>query len=297
MIFSSFKKLPLRQLDFQFPLRVGTAGLAGLAYYTLGDDFKLFYTFDGLVDYTLLDIKKDTLLPGIQAIEKAIDSKHFYQGLSFTYYSLAGLLAIGFATPLVACILLLLHACIFTAVPLFSYGFDYFCQIGLFYCLLFPTYRSYSVDKYLWKLIPASTPTLYRCQRILQIHLSIVYFFNGLNKAFGSSWWNGQALWKALHLPYFNSAQWDVGFLPHWLLSAGGILVLLLEIAYPLNLLLRRLQEPFIGSIIILHLLISIFLGLSLFSLAMILLNYCAWFHQTRKHINPNYQLPKVCRE
>lgn len=297
MIFPSFQKLPLKQPDFLFPLRIGTACLVGLAFYTLGDDFELFYTLDGLVDYDLLDIKKDSLLPSIQAIEKAFDSKHFYQGLSISYYSLAGMLAIGFATPFVACILLLLHACIFTVIPSFSYGFDYFCQISLFYCLLFPTYRSYSIDKYLWKLAPAKTATLYRCQRILQVHLAIVYFFNGLNKAFGSSWWNGQALWKALHLPYFNSAQWDFAFLPHWLFSMGGILVVLIEIAYPLNLFFHRLCEPFVGSIIILHLLISIFLGLTLFSLAMIMLNYCTWLHQTKRHTNPNYQSPMICRE
>lgn len=297
MIFLLFQKLPFKRPDFLFPLRVGTACLACLAYYTLGDDFKLIYTLDGLVDYDLLSIKKDSLLPSIQAIEKAIDSQHFYQGLSLIYYSLAVLLAIGFATPLVACILLLLHACIFTVIPSFSYGFDYFCQTSLFYCLLFPTYRSYGIDKYLWKLASANTTTLYRCQRILQIHLSIVYFFNGLNKAFGSSWWNGGALWKALHLPYFNSGQWDFGFIPHWLFSMGGILVVLIEIAYPLNLFHHRLQGLFIDSIIILHLLVSIFLGLTLFSLTMILLNYCAWLHQSKKHTNPNYPSPMACRE
>ncbi len=35
-------------------------------------------------------------------------------------------------------------------------------------------------------------------QRLIQVHMCIIYFFAGTSKLQGEAWWNGQALWRAL---------------------------------------------------------------------------------------------------
>lgn len=283
------KRLLFEQPDFLLCLRVGTAILTGLSFYLLADEFRLFYALDGLVSYELLALKQESVLLSIQQIQEYLNDVsplNFHIWLTVVYYSLSAFLLVGFCTPLSAGLLLLLHAGIFTVIPSYSYGFDYFCQIGLFYCLLFPTYRNQSIDRYLWKLESAKASTTTFCQKILQIHLCIAYFFSGLNKALGSSWWNGEAIWKALHLPYFRLGQnIDWAFLEKcpWIMTLAGLLVLTIEILYPIGFFYRPVRKALVGSIILMHLFIALFMGLYLFSMIMILLNYCAWLAQAEK--------------
>ena len=86
-----------------------------------------------------------------------------------------------------------------------AYGVDHFMTIGLFYLMLSPLPDRYSADWQLRKLRPKNRQLLgFFWQRVLQLHLCVIYFFSGLTKCLGSGWWDGSSVWRALIRPPFN---------------------------------------------------------------------------------------------
>lgn len=55
--------------------------------------------------------------------------------------------------------------------------------------------------------------------RMAQVHLSIIYFYTGLEKLRGPQWWEGTAIWTALSNPQMTS--FDLLFLKDWPLIVG----------------------------------------------------------------------------
>src|SRR5690606_28036872 len=103
-------------------------------------------------------------------------------------YAILCLFLIGQVLPrLAATTLLLLHYHLFIQPTLLSYGFDYLCATALFYCAVTPSQ-------------PSSRLPL----RTIQVSLCVIYFSAGLAKAMGTSWWTGEAVWKAATLPGFE---------------------------------------------------------------------------------------------
>src|SRR5437762_14164315 len=73
---------------------------------------------------------------------------------------------------------------------------------------------------------PAKTAQLQSfCQRVLQLHLCVIYFFSGLTKLLGSGWWNGESLWRALTRPPFDRVSSEV-------LIQGIYLFILFELGF-----------------------------------------------------------------
>lgn len=158
--------------------------------------------------------------------------------------------------------LLLLHYLFFIAVPVYSYGFDFGCLSALFYCAIHP----------LWRVIP----TL----RLLQLHLCVIYLFGGLNKAVGSTWHNGEALWKAVQQPIGEPLIDAVGWLPlPWLWAALGWGVMAAELSYAVLIWWRPTRPWILGIIVLMHTGIALLLGLYAFSALMILLNLTAFYY------------------
>ena len=73
-----------------------------------------------------------------------------------------------------------------------TYGVDNFATIGLFYLMFAPLPDRFALD-YVRKKPPL--PNHYGaevCQRVLQLHICIVYFFSGLTKVT----WNRLVEWN-----------------------------------------------------------------------------------------------------
>lgn len=266
--------------------RIGTACILLLTLLSLEDDFLLLYTPNGLVDAPLLELKHLSPTVTLNQIIKWLSHHFNLDGLSvFTllyvlYIQLCICLVLGIHTKFTSLFLLLLHISIFTSLTQYSYGADYFCNILLFYCLVFPTDRSSSIDQLILRLPRVSEKQLSLCLGVLRTHLCLVYFFSGLDKALGGDWWNGQALWKALHLPYFQEQNLLGSLLPYSpssLFVTAGAAVVLLEFSYPLSLFVPRLRNAIVYSMLVLHLLIALTMGLYFFSLVMIFLNIISW--------------------
>lgn len=170
-----------------------------------------------------------------------------------------------------------LHLCAVKSASLQAYGMDNFTTIGLFYLMLAPLPDRCAMDRRIWQSHARDPRLLGFFQRVLQIHLCIIYFFSGLTKSLAFDWWNGTSIWRAL-----TSAPFDIispGALASWryLLVSFGIGVLILEIAYPFFIWPKRTRAIWLLCIVGMHSAIAIGMGLYLFSLIMIVLNVAAF--------------------
>lgn len=265
-------------------LRIATGAILLLSIIALWPDFGKLYGLEGLVDHQLLTIKQGYASPTIYGlIEKIkrllpIEEQQILSGIFIVYISLCFLLMAGLLTKLAAFNLIILHGLIFTSLPQFSYGFDYFCTIALFYCWVFPNQRYGSLDRKLLNLSDSKWTGF--CLRILQVHVCLVYFFSGLGKIVGHTWRNGEALWKTVHLPYFEGAiHFDALAAYPWLWIVGGWGIALLELLYPFFIFRPKTRNFMLALILALHVGIALVLGLYLFSAIMIALNIAAFYY------------------
>jgi len=170
-----------------------------------------------------------------------------------------------------------LHLCAAKSGAFVSYGVDDFMTIGLFYLMLSPLPDRYSLDWRLRKLQPKNVLLLGFSQRVLQLHLSLIYLFSGLTKCLGSGWWNGSNIWRALTRPPFDIIPPEIVVRWHSLLPIVGIAVCLIETGYPIFIWLKRTRFLWLLAVVAMHAAIGITMGMYLFALIMIVLNAAAF--------------------
>ncbi len=115
-------------------------------------------------------------------------------------------LALGFHTRLSAFLAWGLHLSLVTSGFASYYGVDQLANTFLFYLFLFPSGRAWTF---------ASRPASSRreetipvgCLRVMQVHLCVIYLAAGLDKAMGSQWWNGEAIWQTVSQPVFQHVR------------------------------------------------------------------------------------------
>ena len=160
------------------------------------------------------------------------------------------------------------------------YGMDIFTHIALFYCLIMPVGDALSLDaRFGWrKAQPSVAAGVTR--RMLQLHLCIIYFSSGLEKAAGIQWWNGEAIWRSVMLPSF--AGFDLHWLAYvpWLAAMICWSVLALETGYTFFVWWRRTRLVWLGMMVSMHLGIGLFLGMWMFGWIMIIMNFGAFAYE-----------------
>ncbi|MEY2481785.1 MAG: hypothetical protein QOK24_313 [Verrucomicrobiota bacterium] len=184
-------------------------------------------------------------------------------------------LILGFLTRLSAAVawICLLAACA-TAMAS-AYGVDAFGIIGLFYCVVMPVSSCWALTPQRIGTAPWATSLSIR---FVQLHLCVVYLASGYFKMRGSQWWTGEAMWRVLRMPEFR--QYDLGWLSNVPLVFVGMswFTLLIETGYPLMIWHRTIGRAWFICIIMMHAGIAIFMGLWVFSAAMIVLNVSAFY-------------------
>ena len=186
-------------------------------------------------------------------------------------------LLVGVACRFSAIAAWLLHLCAAKSGGFVSYGMDNFLTIGLFYLMLSPLPDCFSLDCRLRDLRLKDPQLLGFWRRVLQLHLSIIYFFSGLTKCLGKGWWDGSNVWRALIRPPFNII--DPEILVRWksLFPVAGILICLLEFGYPFFIWNTRTRKVWLFGVCAMHVAIAVTMGMYLFSLVMIVLNLAAF--------------------
>lgn len=255
-------------------LRFGTGFTLLIAFVALWPDFPALYGPDGVLPQDLVSAIHSSAgwsLPAlVQTVHEATgwSPAVLLHGAATCYALLCILLMGGLAPRVVAIALLLLHSSMFTVQVAYSYGFDFLGSVALFYCVVLPhTERS-----------PWARPGL----RVLQLHLCLIYFFSGISKAVGYTWWTGEALYKALHLPAMppliplTSLFPVLGNFP-FVFAISGWAVMAIEIGYAAGIWWRRTFPVFLYGAVMLHLATALLLGLYHFAVLMMVLNCSAF--------------------
>lgn len=188
----------------------------------------------------------------------------------------------GFYSRIAAILLLILQIALLKGSSFFAYGADFFTSMSLFYLILFPADQYFSLRNYIFSKKPGDinfTPV----KRLFQVHISIAYFFSGLDKALGFNWWNGESIWKAIHLPYSNrDLNIDFSWLAEhsYILNFIGWSTIIIEIGYPFFIWYKPTQKTWLFLTVSMHIGIALILNLYYFSAIMIVWNITNFYFE-----------------
>ncbi len=175
------------------------------------------------------------------------------------------------------------------------FGMDTIATILVTYLMLAPCDRAFSLDSVIsrlrrkkagdpnWDAPPEATGCATFVTRLMQIHFSIIYFAAGASKLLGGSWWNGNALWSVMANYEFNPmgsplymeilnylasnrVLWEIAT------TGGCAYTLFLELAFPFLVWYPRWKWVMMIGAIGLHTMIGVLMGLTFFSILMMLL-------------------------
>ena len=107
-------------------------------------------------------------------------------------------------------------------------------------------------------------------QRLIQVHMCVIYLFAGISKLQGPSWWNGEAMWRAFaNLEYQSLDMTWLAWHP-WLINLMTLVSVVWEISFCV-LIWRPLWRPLIlAGALVLHIGIGACLGMWTFGLIML---------------------------
>src|SRR6202042_1591310 len=74
--------------------------------------------------------------------------------------------------------------------PFILFGVDTMMNVLLLYFMIGPSGAALSLDRLLSRRKATPLVSAGFAYRLLQIHLSIIYFVSGISKLLGSSWWS-----------------------------------------------------------------------------------------------------------
>ena len=204
----------------------------------------------------------------------------------WAYVTFLVALVVGWHTRVAAFLVCLSHYVMMNTISIFVYGLDIFLQIALFYLLVMPVAKAYSLD--VWQGRVSSSPSwgVTLSRRVLQIHLCLAYISSGFEKVQSPAWWSGNVIWRSLVQPDFR--QYDFIWLARfpWLAMLSSWFTMVMESGYCVAMWVPRLRVVWMAGIIVLHLGIALFMGLGLFGLIMILLTISAFGYEAWTDIN-----------
>jgi vitamin K-dependent gamma-carboxylase-like protein len=268
-------------------LRIATAGFALLQAALWYPDWLSFFGPDGWMQWEISRVLNDGWTLHIAQVHAVL--KHLglapEQTVSVFYWfyvaSILGLL-VGWHTRVWAVLACLCHYVIMGSLAAFVYGVDIFLQMALFYLMVMPASRAWSLDARQGRVTRAATWHTGLSLRVLQVHLCLVYLSAGVEKLLSPEWWNGNVIWRSLVQPDFR--QLDFTWLARhpWMPISLSWFTMILESGYWAAMWVPRLRVLWLAGIVALHVGIGLFLGLRLFGLIMIVLSvsafgYAAW--------------------
>jgi hypothetical protein len=208
------------------------------------------------------------------------------------------LFTVGFCTRVTSVLTWMAALSYIQRAPTTLFGLDTMMIIVLLYLMIAPSGAALSVDRLIarwwarrqarrkhrpepaWEP-PAPSVSANFALRLLQIHFCIIYLASGTSKLQGPAWWNGTAMWGTMANYEFAPLNWAryedfLVFLcqhrPLWeLVTSGGVIfTLVLEIGFPFLVWPRATRWLMIIGSVMLHVGISMTMGLTTFSLMML---------------------------
>ena len=184
-------------------------------------------------------------------------------------------LAVGLGTPVAAVVGLAGFLSAVNRTPLTVFGFDDALGMLLIPLAIGPSGAVLSLDRRLGLSTGPAGPSIGAnvALRLIQVHLCIVYFFSGIAKLLGASWWEGTALWGAAANSRYRTL--DLTWLARHplLVNALTLGTLFWEVSYPALVWPRLTRRLAVGMGILVHGGIGIAMGMKEFALTMIVAN------------------------
>jgi len=206
-----------------------------------------------------------------------VDSPAALWALHIAGLAVFALLTVGLFTRVVKVLAPIVAISYVNRVPGALFGLDQINVLLALYLMVGPAGDAWSLDRR-WAARRRGQPLPIVASvganlstRLIQVHMAIIYFFAGLSKMQGLSWWEGSALWGAFANLEYQSVDmtWTAGW---------PILVALMtqvtawwELTFAVFVWPRLLRPLVLAIAIPLHLGIAIFLGMITFGLVMLI--------------------------
>ena len=286
-----------------FRIAIALLGLVQAGW--LAGSIALLYGENGLVPWAISDGIVDPYLPQLSWLKPVSEltglSPDTWVYIIMGIYLLSLImLLLGKFTRIAAFTAWALHMMFINTGFMAAYGVETFMHIALFYCILMPVGHVFSWDAR-WRTTVRDSEWYTLSIRVLQLHLCLVYVASGVEKAMGTQWWNGEAIWQTMMQGQFSrfDMRWMAGF--PLLAKMLGWSTLVLETCYPLFIWWKRTRPYGYLAIVMLHIGIAVFMGLQLFSSIMIIFNTVAFGwpyvqHIYRTRIQPLYEKKRLHR-
>jgi len=168
-------------------------------------------------------------------------------------------------------------------VPAALFGLDQINIMLTLYLTIGPSGQTLSVDRWLAvrKLGPLASPPrpsagANLAQRLIQVHMCVIYFFAGISKLQGPSWWSGQAMWLAFaNLEYQSLDMTWMAWHP-WLVNFMTHVSILWEVSFCFLIWRPRWRLPMLMGAVLLH--VGIGACLAMWTFGLIMLVGCSAF-------------------
>ena len=269
--------------------RIGVTLVLLLQAWSLSDHLMVLFGDRGLIPWSVSVHLSSPYMPRLSGLVPALGglglgARNIVHGLALVYVLALGGLLLGWRTRACAVVAFLTHTTLFNSGTLFSYGVEIFAHISLFYCVLMPVGEAYSLDVRAGRVSGAPSAEATLSLRVLQVHLCMVYLTTGGEKALGTSWREGTAIWEALMQPQYG--QFDFAWMAHhpWVSQLVSWGTLVVEVGYAVFVWPRQTRALWVLLTVGLHLGIALLMGLWLFSAIMAVLTFAAfgWEELTR---------------
>ena len=194
-------------------------------------------------------------------------------------FSMAVLLlfTLGLFTRVTSILSLLVVISFVHRVPQATFGLDQINVMLTLYLAIGPSGQAFSLDRLMARRLRgsvASSPTpsarANLALRLINVHMCVIYFFAGISKLQGESWWTGEAMWRAFsNLEYQSIDMTWLAWHP-WLLNLVTQMSVLWEVFFCVLIWRPRLRPLMLAGAVVLHVGIGACLGMWTFGLIML---------------------------
>lgn len=276
-----------KQTEFLSFFRVAVGTVILLQFTAVLPDFDKLFSSSSIIPQDIMSVFTPDWLITFSKIVSFLQTFGIEESTTIaitkgSFITLCVFIIIGFYSRISALLLLILQIALLKGSSFFAYGADFFTSMSLFYLILFPADQHFSMRNFIFGRKPGDsnfTPV----KRLFQIHISMAYFFSGLDKALGFNWWNGESIWKAIHLPYSNrDLNIDFSWLAEhaYILSFVGWSTIIVEMCYPFFIWYKPTQKTWLYLTVSMHIGIALVLNLYYFSAIMIVWNITNFYFE-----------------
>jgi hypothetical protein len=161
-------------------------------------------------------------------------------------------------------------------IPEALFGLDQINALLTLYLAIGNSGQALSVDRWMARrrgaaaAQPAPSVSANLAQRLINVHMCVIYFFAGTAKLQGPAWWNGEAMWRAFsNLEYQSTDMTWLAWHP-WLSNLMTHVSVLWEISFCVLIWRPRWRPVMLAGAVVMHVGIGACLGMWTFGLIML---------------------------